>query len=77
MGREIPVYLQVENKPWNGVIDLVLEEDGDIIGIDYKFMAQPNVLPDGYARQETLYATALQRLFPDRTVRFEFWWLGK
>lgn len=75
LAREVPVFLTTDDRPWNGVIDLVLEEAGGIVGIDYKFMSAPATLPESYARQETLYRTALEGLFPGRTVRFEFWWL--
>ncbi len=57
------------------MIDLVLEEDETIIGVDYKLMTEPAALPAEYQQQQRIYTETLARLFPDRNVRFEFWWL--
>lgn len=75
LGRELPVLLTLDGQPWSGVMDLVFAESDRIIGVDYKVMDQPVPLPEQYARQQHVYTTALQRLFPERTVAFEFWWL--
>ena len=77
VGREIPVYLTHDGKPWSGVIDLVLEEkNGTILGVDYKTMAKPASLPEEYAQQERVYTEALRRLIPTGKIGFEFWWLA-
>lgn len=75
LGRELPIYLTVYDKAWCGVIDLAIEENGTIIGVDYKVMEKPSVLPPEYEQQQRIYTEALRRLFPDRSVTFEFWWL--
>ncbi len=75
LGREIPIYLAADGASWAGVIDLVLEEDETIIGVDYKLMTEPAALPAEYQQQQRIYTETLARLFPDRNVRFEFWWL--
>ena len=76
LGREVPVYLKASGKAWGGVIDLVLEEPGIIIGVDYKVMEEPSALIPEYQQQQRIYTEALHRLFPNRRVVFEFWWLG-
>ena len=75
LGRELPVYLTNNGKLWTGLIDLVLEEGGTVIAVDYKLMVRPDPLPATYLQQQRIYTEALQRLFPRREVRFEFWWL--
>ncbi|MEE8584674.1 MAG: PD-(D/E)XK nuclease family protein, partial [Acidobacteriota bacterium] len=77
LARELPVYLQVEGRPWYGVIDLVLESGQGILGVDYKSTPPRRPLPDAYARQRQIYSQALRGLYPDREVSFEFWWLGR
>ena len=77
LGREVPVYLLDEGQAWNGVIDLVLEEEGIIRAVDYKTIAAKSSLPKSYAQQERIYSEALRRLFPHQSVAFEFWWLGE
>ncbi|MGH9339939.1 MAG: UvrD-helicase domain-containing protein [Acidobacteriota bacterium] len=75
LGREVPVYLQYEGQTWNGVIDLVLEDGQAIYGIDYKAGCARQPLPQAYLQQQRLYTEALHRLFPNRPIKFEFWWL--
>ena len=76
LGREVPVFLTDKHQAWHGVIDLVLEEEGMVMGIDYKTSAPKDPLPEEYDRQLRVYTRALERAFPERTVNFEFWWLG-
>jgi ATP-dependent exoDNAse (exonuclease V) beta subunit len=76
LGREMPVYLTAFDKAWGGVIDLVIEENGAIIGVDYKVMEKPPVLSVEHEQQQRIYSEALVRPFPGRTVHFEFWWLA-
>lgn len=76
LGREIPFFLKLEDRTWSGIIDLVVEEGRRIGAIDYKSGVRPDVLPSSYAVQENVYLEALCRLFPNREIRFEFWWLG-
>ena len=76
LGREIPFYAVLEEQAWNGVIDLVVREEGVIRGIDYKCTSFKSPLPETYSRQEHVYTGALRRLFPGSTIGFEFWWLG-
>ena len=74
LGREVPVLLHHEGKSWSGVLDLVLEWNDTILGIDYKTgaAAEDEAL---FTLQSEIYRTALQRVFPERDCRFEFWWL--
>ncbi len=74
-GREVPVYLHEAGRRWHGVIDLVLEEQDGIVGVDYKTSRPADPMPDSYVRQQELYTAALERVVPDLPVRFEFWWL--
>ena len=76
LGREIPFYAVLEEQAWNGVIDLVVREEGVIRGIDYKCTSFKSPLPESYSRQEHVYTEALRRLFPGSAIGFEFWWLG-
>ena len=75
LGREVPVYLEKEGRRWHGVIDLVLEEGGKFVGVDYKTGRPADPLPDSYRRQREVYTAALQGALPDSRVEFEFWWL--
>jgi ATP-dependent helicase/nuclease subunit A len=76
LGREAPIYLTVSDKPWGGVMDLIIEENGVITGVDHKVMEKPSVLMPEYEQQQQIYTEALHRLFPGRNVSFEFWWLA-
>ena len=76
LARELPVYLVHDDDAWNGVIDLVLEEEGIIRAVDYKAAAARDPLPEAYLQQERIYREALSRTFPEREIGFEFWWLG-
>ena len=76
LGREMPIYLTISNDAWSGVIDLVFEEDDSVIGVDYKLMKKPSTLTLEYQQQQRVYTEALRRLFPERKVTFEFWWLA-
>jgi len=73
--REAPIFLSWEGRAWSGVIDLVLSEGETVCGVDYKVMVRPKQLPAEYEQQKRVYTIALQRIFPDRKVSFEFWWL--
>ncbi|MEE8349281.1 MAG: PD-(D/E)XK nuclease family protein, partial [Acidobacteriota bacterium] len=77
LARELPFYLVHNHETWNGVIDLVLEEDGVIRAIDYKSTMARDPLPERYRQQQTIYTEALQRALPGRNIDFEFWWLGR
>ena len=76
LGQEIPVYLSGEGGAWNGVIDLVLEEEGRVVGVDFKTMKEPSPLPEEYAGQQRIYTEALRRASGGKAVAFEFWWLA-
>ena len=73
--REAPMFLSWEGRAWSGVIDLVLSENSTVKGVDYKVMKRPKRLPAEYEQQQRVYTEALQRVFPEREVSFEFWWL--
>jgi ATP-dependent exoDNAse (exonuclease V) beta subunit len=75
LGREVPFYVYLDDRPWHGVIDLILDEGSRICAVDYKTGSKPQPLPSSYETQELVYVSALQQLFPDREIRFEFWWL--
>ncbi|GAB4231682.1 MAG: hypothetical protein Kow00109_03940 [Acidobacteriota bacterium] len=75
LGRELPVYLVRGGEAWHGVLDLALREGDAVVGVDFKVSAPENPLPPRYACQEAVYTEALRRLYPDRPVSFEFWWL--
>ncbi len=74
-GREVPVYLREGGGYWHGVIDLVLEENGGLVGVDYKTGRPADSLPESYLQQRRIYSAALERLAGGRPVAFEFWWL--
>jgi ATP-dependent exoDNAse (exonuclease V) beta subunit len=76
LGQEIPVYLSDEGRAWNGVIDLVLEEEGRVVGVDFKTMKELSPLPEEYAGQQRIYTEALRRTSGGKAVAFEFWWLA-
>ncbi len=75
LGREVPFYVYLNDRPWHGVIDLILDEGSQICAIDYKTGKKPQQLPSSYETQESVYVSALCRLFPNREIKFEFWWL--
>ncbi len=75
LARELPFFMAARGKFWNGVMDLVLEEYGEILGVDYKTAIEKGQLPESYEQQAAIYTEALQQLFPGKPVRFEFWWL--
>jgi len=75
LARELPFFMAEGENFWNGVIDLVLEEDGQVLGVDYKTSIEKEQLPESYAQQATVYTQALRQLFPGKPVSFEFWWL--
>jgi ATP-dependent helicase/nuclease subunit A len=77
LSRELPVYLVHGDEIWNGVIDLVLEEENIIRAVDYKAAVFKDPLPETYRQQEQIYTEALKRTFPGRKIGFEFWWLGR
>ena len=70
------MFLNWKGKAWSGVIDLVLSENGIVLGVDYKIMKKPKQLPAEYEQQQQVYTEALQRIFPGRKISFEFWWLA-
>lgn len=71
LGRELPLYLKLDDQLWFGVLDLALEDERGIVGVDFKTSAEPDLEEE--ARQERIYSEALRRLYPDDPVRFEFW----
>ena len=75
LARELPFFMAARGKFWNGVMDLVLEENGEILGVDYKTAIEKEQLPESYEQQAAIYTEALRQLYPGKTVRFEFWWL--
>jgi ATP-dependent helicase/nuclease subunit A len=75
-GREVPVYLKQDGRRWHGIIDLILEEEDGLVGVDYKTGRPADPLPESYLRQQEIYRAALERIAPGRPVAFEFWWLG-
>lgn len=76
LGREVPVYVTVEEQSWHGIIDLILLEEDTILGIDFKTGSPLDPLPESYQRQRRIYSRALQQACPEQRVQFEFWWLG-
>jgi ATP-dependent exoDNAse (exonuclease V) beta subunit len=76
LGQETPVFLTIDQQSWHGVIDLVMEDKGTICAVDFKTGVFRTPLPEVYIQQERVYGEAVQRLFPSRDTRFEFWWLG-
>jgi ATP-dependent exoDNAse (exonuclease V) beta subunit len=75
LGREVPFYLKNNNgQSWTGVMDLVIEEGDRIVSVDYKATPRREV-KQSYHTQRELYTEALQRLFPDKEIGFEFFWL--
>jgi len=75
LAQEFPFFLDYEGRGWNGVVDLVIEEDNSIVGVDYKTTSEKADLPESYEQQRRIYTEALRRIFPGRKVGFEFWWL--
>lgn len=75
VAQELPVYLVCDGEAWHGVLDLVLREGDAVVGVDFKVSPPEDPLPPRYACQEAVYAEALRRLYPGRSVYFEFWWL--
>lgn len=76
LGREVPVYLSLDGKQWSGTIDLIIEENGAIIGVDYKVTKKPAELPTEYEQQKRIYTVALRRILGRDPASFEFWWLA-
>jgi ATP-dependent exoDNAse (exonuclease V) beta subunit len=76
LAREIPFFCTLDGRRWHGIIDLILEERGRILAIDYKTSSPVHPLPASYLRQQQVYSQALRDLFPSKEVGFEFWWLG-
>jgi len=76
LARELPVFLAMEETPWHGILDLVIEENGIVTGIDFK-TGSPGKQPNAaYETQLKVYLEALRRIQPDRECRYELWWLG-
>ncbi|HUV13230.1 MAG TPA: 3'-5' exonuclease, partial [Acidobacteriota bacterium] len=75
LGREVPFYVYLNDRTWHGVIDLVLDEGSWICAVDYKTGTKPQSLPPSYETQKSVYVSALRQLFPNRDIKFEFWWL--
>jgi ATP-dependent exoDNAse (exonuclease V) beta subunit len=76
LGREIPFFCTLDGRQWHGIIDLILEDSGKILAIDYKTGSPVYPLPEIYLRQQRVYSHALTALFPSKEVGFEFWWFG-
>ncbi len=75
LGQEMPVYLRTNGEAWNGVLDLVFEEKGRIVGVDFKTSPPPSSLPPEYEVQRRVYTQALRSISGGSEVEFEFWWL--
>lgn len=76
LGREMPVFLRQGDEAWNGVMDLVFEEKGRVVGVDFKTRKEPSPLPEEYQGQQRIYTEALRRVSGGKAVAFEFWWLA-
>ena len=76
LGQEVPVFLTIEGQPWHGVIDLIMAQEEAVCAIDFKTGTRREPLPETYLLQQRVYSVAASRLFPDRQVTFEFWWMG-
>lgn len=74
LGREVPFFLDRDGASWTGVMDLVIEQEGRIISVDYKATPRREI-KKSYHTQRELYTEALGRVFPDREIGFEFFWL--
>ena len=59
--REVPVTLSVDATLWEGVVDLLFEEDGRWTLVDFKTDDRPSASLDVYRRQVALYAAAVRR----------------
>lgn len=61
-----------------GIIDRLIETDGDIIAIDFKSNRivpdTPNQTPDGLARQMAAYRDALRLIYPSHRIRSLLLW---
>lgn len=75
LGQEMPIYLRADGEAWNGVLDLVFEEKGRIVGVDFKTRPSPPSLPPEYEVQRRVYTQALRSISGGQEVEFEFWWL--
>jgi ATP-dependent exoDNAse (exonuclease V) beta subunit len=75
LGREVPFYVHFDDRPWHGVIDLILDDGSSVCAVDYKTGNRPDLLPSAYQTQQTVYVSALRQLFPGREIKFEFWWI--
>ena len=67
-----------EERAWFGKIDLILEEGETTLVVDYKTgtPADDPSMEQRFDKQREIYTEAVQRLFKDRTVDFEIFWLG-
>ncbi|MEZ5989847.1 MAG: UvrD-helicase domain-containing protein [Planctomycetota bacterium] len=81
LGRELPMlYVDDDGQRWHGSIDLVLEEDGRIVVVDFKTDRVEGAALDeraaAYAPQLAHYAEALQRAWKlDALPARELWFL--
>jgi len=76
IAREFPVMLDFQGKVQYRIIDLILEEAGGLVVVDFKTGEKPSELPDRYRLQQEIYPRAVRLLAPGKPVSFEFWWLG-
>ena len=53
--------LSVDAALWEGVVDLLFEEDGRWTLVDFKTDDRPTASLDAYRRQVALYAAAVRR----------------
>jgi ATP-dependent helicase/nuclease subunit A len=61
--REVPVLLRTESGELvDGVVDLLFEEDGGAVLVDFKTDAVPGTNLTRYSRQMQAYAVAVQRV---------------
>jgi ATP-dependent helicase/nuclease subunit A len=74
-GRELPIVLDEDERIWSGTLDLLLEEDGELVVVDYKTDREdPEALVDRYRAQLAVYARAIARtLSLPKAPRAELW----
>jgi ATP-dependent exoDNAse (exonuclease V) beta subunit len=78
-GRELPIlHLDAEGKPWRGTVDLLLEEKGELVVVDYKTnkLGREGILPlaSRYQGQLQIYTEAIQQAYSlDQPPHGEIW----
>ena len=75
---EVEITAELLGQPMLGVIDRLVVTPEHVLAVDYKSNrtkpAQPDDVPEGLLRQMGAYQTALQQVFPGRTVRVALLW---